>query len=412
MAKPRVADTEHSLSRVDEASLQGFWSVMVVLVGFTFFSPSMTAGGTLGIGLNLASFILAMLLGNAFLGAYTGVLAHIGQETGLTLDLLARYSFGVKGSFLPSALISFTQIGWFGVGVAMLAFPLATLFGWNATLLVILIGIGMTMTAYFGFKALAILGSVAVPLIFFLGLYSVNYGVNEVGGFANVFSETPVQPLSLAAALTIVIGSFISGGTSTPNFTRFSKTAKIAVIATIIAFFIGNSIMFLFGAVGGAVTGKPDIFDILIQQGLMLPAILTLGLNIWTTNNNALYTAGLGLSNITKIPSKPMVLVGGAIGTALATWLYYNFVSYLSFLGGLIPPVGVVIIMHYFMNKDKYQEDSLNQPDVNLNAIIAVAIGSATGVFLKWGIPPVNALVVAAVVFYALEKLLKKEANA
>lgn len=410
--KTRVADTEHSLSRVDASSFQGFWSVMVVLVGFTFFSPSMTAGGTLGIGVNLGSFLLAMLLGNAFLGAYTGVLAHIGQKTGLTLDLLARYSFGVKGSYLPSALISFTQIGWFGVGVAMFAFPLATLFGWNSTLLIILIGIGMTMTAYYGFKALAILGSVAVPLIFILGLYSVNYGINQVGGFSNVFSENPAQPLSLAAALTIVIGSFISGGTSTPNFTRFSKTAKIAVIATIIAFFIGNSIMFLFGAVGGAVTGKPDIFDILIIQGLMIPAILTLGLNIWTTNNNALYTAGLGLSNITKIPSKPMVLIGGAIGTALATWLYYNFVSYLSFLGGLIPPVGVVIIMHYFMNKEKYQEDSLAQADVHLNAILAVVAGSATGVLLKWGIPPVNALVVAAVVYYLLETFTKKGANA
>lgn len=412
MAKQRVADTEHSLSRVDASSLQGFWAVMVVLVGFTFFSPSMTAGGTLGIGLNLANFILAMALGNAFLGAYTGVLAHIGQSTGLTLDLLARYSFGVKGSYLPSALISFTQIGWFGVGVAMFAFPLATLFGWNSTLLIILIGIGMTLTAYYGFKALAILGSIAVPLIFILGLYSVNYGINQVGGFANVFSETPAQPLSLAAALTIVIGSFISGGTSTPNFTRFSKTAKIAVIATIVAFFIGNSIMFLFGAVGGAVTGKADIFDILIMQGLMLPAILTLGLNIWTTNNNALYTAGLGLSNITKIPSKPMVLIGGAIGTAMATWLYYNFVSYLSFLGGLIPPVGIVIILHYFMNKKKYEEDSLAQVPVNLNAILAVVAGSATGVLLKWGVPPVNALVVAAVVFFVLESMKKKGAQA
>ena len=406
--KTRVADTEHSLSRVDQGSLQGFWAVMVVLVGFTFFSPSMTAGGTLGIGLNLTTFLLAMTLGNAFLGAYTGTLAHIGQETGLTLDLLSRYSFGTKGSYLPSSLISFTQIGWFGVGVAMFAFPLATLFGWNSTLLIVLIGAGMTMTAYYGFKALAILGSVAVPLIFILGLYSVNYGVNQVGGFTNVFSENPASPLSLAAALTIVIGSFISGGTSTPNFTRFSKTAKIAVIATVIAFFIGNSIMFLFGAVGGAVTGKPDIFDILIQQGLMFPAILTLGLNIWTTNNNALYTAGLGLSNITKIPSKPMVLAGGAIGTLAAVWLYNNFVSYLSFLGGLIPPVGIVIIMHYFMNKEKYKEESTAQPDLNINAILAVVVGSAVGVLVKWGVPPVNALVVAAVVFYVLEKMKKR----
>lgn len=405
----KSVDTEHSLSAVDKGSRQGFFAVLVVMLGFTFFSPSMTAGGNLGIGLNMVSFFIAMTLGNAFLGIYTGVLGYIGQATGLTLDLLARYSFGSKGSYLPSALISFTQIGWFGVGVAMFALPVASIFNINPIILILITGIVMTATAYFGIKALAILGSIAVPLIAILGIYSVNYGVNQVNGFANVFSETPSAPITMAVALSIVIGTFISGGTATPNFTRFSKTPKIAVSATVIAFFIGNSIMFIFGAVGGAVTGNADIFDILITQGLMIPAILVLGLNIWTTNNNALYTAGLGLANILKIQMKPMVLVGGGIGTVAAIWLYNNFVTYLTILGGMIPPVGVVIIIHYFMNKDMYNNEEYKLPAVNVGAILAVVIGSLVGIFVKWGIPPVNSLVVSAVVYVVYELATKKE---
>ncbi|SDZ20717.1 cytosine permease [Tindallia californiensis] len=408
-AKSMKKDTEHSLSAVKEESKQGFWAVIVVMLGFTFFSPSMTAGGNLGIGLNMRDFFLAMLLGNAFLGLYTGVLAHVGQSTGLTLDLLARHSFGTKGSYLPSVLISFTQIGWFGVGVAMFALPVSILLGINTTLLIFMTGILMTATAYFGIKALAILGSIAVPLIALLGIYSMNVGINEVAGFGNVFAENPANPLTLTAALSIVIGSFISGGTATPNFTRFSKTPNIAVWATVIAFFIGNSIMFVFGAVGGAVTGNADIFDILIAQGLMIPAILVLGLNIWTTNNNALYTAGLGLANITKIQSKPMVLLGGTAGTLAAIWLYNNFVAYLSLLGGMIPPVGVVIILHYFMNKKHYQEESSEYEEVNPGAIVAVILGSMVGVFLKWGISPLNALVVSAVAYTAYEMIIRKK---
>jgi cytosine permease len=350
-----------------------------------------------------------MLLGNAFLGIYTGALAYIGQNTGLTLDLLARYSFGEKGSYLSSVLISFTQIGWFGVGVAMFALPVGALLGINTTLLIIVMGALMTATAYYGIKALAILGSIAVPLIAALGIYSVNYGINMVNGFENVFAEVPAAPLTMAAALSIVIGSFVSGGTATPNFTRFSKTSNIAVWATVIAFFVGNSIMFVFGAVGGAVTGAPDIFDILIKQGLMLPAIIVLGLNIWTTNNNALYTAGLGLANITKIQSKPMVIIGGAIGTIAALWLYNNFVSYLSLLGGMIPPVGAVIIIHYFMNKKNYEDSSYKPISVNVGAIAAVASGALVGVFLKWGIAPVNSLVVSAVVFIVAETVRKRK---
>ena len=126
-------------------------------------------------------------------------------------------------------------------------------------------------------------------------------------------------------------------------------------------------------------------------------------MNIWTTNNNALYTSGLGLANITKIPSKPLVLVGGAIGTIAALWLYNNFVSYLSLLGGMIPPVGVVIIIHFFMNKEAYLNKSIKTKPVNIGAIIAVVAGALAGIFLKVGIPPVNSLLVSAVVYFIYE---------
>ena len=63
--------------------------------------------------------------------------------------------------------------------------------------------------------------------------------------------------------------------------------------------------------------------------------LLTLGVII---SNNALYTTGLGLSNITKIDKRPMVLVSGILGTVLALWLYDNFVGWLSFLNATLPP--------------------------------------------------------------------------
>ena len=102
--KATAKDTEFSLTAVPpQLKRQGLWAAMVVLVGFTFFTPSMTAGGNLGIGMNAAGFAAAMLIGNIFLGIYCGILGYIGQKTGLTLDLLAHRSFGEVGSFLPSA---------------------------------------------------------------------------------------------------------------------------------------------------------------------------------------------------------------------------------------------------------------------------------------------------------------------
>lgn len=405
MEKKR-SDNEYSLSAVPKAmQLQGLFAVMVVLVGFTFFTPSMTAGGSLGIGMDGRGFLMAMLFGNAFLGIYCGILGYIGQKTGLTLDLLAHYSFGKAGSYLPSALISVTQIGWFGVGVAMFAIPVRGLTGIPVWILIVVTGAIMTLTAYFGIKALAMLGSIAVPLIAILGIYSVNWGIQEVGGLSNVFAQDPSAPLSLADGIAIVVGSFISGGTATANFTRFAKTPKVAVIATVVAFFVGNSVMMIFGAVGGAVTGVADIFDILILQGLAIPAVITLGLNIWTTNNNALYTAGLGVSNITKIPMKPMVLAGGFAGTLTAVWLYYNFVGFLNLLSGMIPPIGAVIIIHYLLHKEAYKKQLPAGHIVNPGAIAAVFVGAAAGMFLTVGIKPINSLVAAIIVFFIWDRI-------
>ncbi|MFR0789629.1 MAG: cytosine permease [Lachnospiraceae bacterium] len=62
---------------------------------------------------------------------YTGLLGYVGAKTGMSMDLLAQRAFGEKGSYLSSAMISFTQIGWFGVGIAMFAIPVARRIVWR-----------------------------------------------------------------------------------------------------------------------------------------------------------------------------------------------------------------------------------------------------------------------------------------
>ncbi|MDA4787683.1 cytosine permease, partial [Enterobacter hormaechei] len=79
--------------------------------------------------------------------------------------------------------------------------------------------------------------------------------------------------------------------------------------------------------------------------------IIVLGLNIWTTNDNALYASGLGFANVTGLSSRTLSVVNGIIGTLCALWLYNNFVGWLTFLSAAIPPVGGVIIADYLINR-------------------------------------------------------------
>ena len=391
-------DADYSLEAVPESARKGFWNMFFVMLGFTFFSASMSVGAKLGNGLDLSGFIWACVIGGVILSAYCGVLAFIGASTGLNMDLLCRRAFGTKGSYLSSFLLGFTQIGWFGVGVAMFSIPAAQLLGINEWILTIVAGLLMTATAATGMKALEIVSYISVPLIVILGVYSMITATAEGGGLVAIFGQS-AGGITLFTGIGYVIGSFISGGTATPNFIRFAKDRKIAVWTTVIAFFLGNTLMFCFGAVGGAFTGADDIFYVMIAQGLAIPALVVLGANIWTTNNNALYTGGLALSNITGKPMKYLTWAAGIIGTALAIWLYWNFCGWLNVLNCALPPIGIIVILDYFKNRKKH-EGTHNEVIVNWFNVIGVIAAALVANFLHWGIAAVNAMVVAAIFFF------------
>ena len=391
-------DTNFSQEAVPQNAKKSILSLTFIMLSLTFFSASMWAGGTLGTGLDFKRFFFALFIGNLLLGIYSATLGYIGAKTGLSTHLLARFSFGTKGSWVPSFLLSITQIGWFGVGLAMFAFPVSKATGINAYVLIAIFGGLMTLTvALEGIKALLYLAMIAVPAIAILGCYSVWVAIHDIGGINMLMDVEPVKPIDFSMALTIVVGSFISAGTLTADFVRFGRKAKSVFVITIVAFLFGNSLMFIFGAAGAASVGQADISDVMIAQGLLIPAIVVLGLNIWTTNDNALYASGLGMANITGLSSKTMSIINGLLGTLSAVWLYNNFVGWLTFLSTAIPPIGGVIIADYFLNKHKYiLLSNSRRKRINPAAIAAIFIGILCAKFLP-GVVPINSVLGSAI---------------
>ncbi len=409
MSNKKGFDVDYTTQAVDRAGRKSTLSMFMVMLGFTFFSASMWVGQQLAAGLNFWGFVWALVLGGLILAAYTGSLGFIGAESGLSLDMLAQRSFGKKGSWLPSAMISFTQIGWFGVGLAMFAIPVAKeLLGldvtpdhmpWQGYLMVAIAGVLMTCTAYFGIKSLTIISYVAVPAVAILGTAAMIMAVNRGElGLIEQFNQGS-KTLGIIAGAGLVVGSFVSGGTATPNFTRFAKSGKVGLWTTVVAFFIGNSLMFCFGAVSSIYVGGNDIFEVMLNLNLFYLAVLVLGLNIWTTNDNALYTGGLGLSNIFGLSKKAMVLISGIIGTVAAVWLYWNFCGWLNVLNCTLPPVGIILILDYFVRRKAYLEDSVEIKTVNWFAVAGVVLGAVVANLVHWGFPAINGMAVAALCY-------------
>ena len=203
-------DIDYADRVVPEEGKKGFVTMFMIMLGFTFFSASMWAGQQLAAGLDFWGFLKSLLFGGAILGLYTGLLGYVGAKTGMSMDLLAQKAFGEKGSYLSSAMISFTQIGWFGVGIAMFAIPVAgELFGDSkAAMWALVIGAGVCMTAsaYFGIDSLTVISYIAVPLVAVLGTVAMVMAIRQGNGtigdqFAvsgNGLRKNPVLSQSLA----------------------------------------------------------------------------------------------------------------------------------------------------------------------------------------------------------------------
>ncbi|WP_166345451.1 cytosine permease [Phytoactinopolyspora limicola] len=409
-------DPDYPIDPVPRHARQSLFSLSVVLLGFTFFTPTMLAGAQVGAAFEFWPLIGVLLLGSVVLGSYVAIIGGIGARTGLTTVMMCRYAFGAKGSKLSSLLLGGTQVGWYGVTVATLAHLVAQAAGWEGDgaqrLLMVAGGAAMGVTAYFGYRGMYGLSIVSVPLLLVLAGWVTYRSFDEVGGMSGMLDQRPTATMSIAVAVTIIVGTFASGGTQAPNWTRFARTPRQGLGAGLIAFFVGQFLMLFFGAIGAIAFGQPDFVLVLFDLGLVAWGLVFLVGNLWTTNDNTAYNFGVAGAEIANTRSKKPFVIGGVIvGTLLAvTGIYDNLVTYLVWLGIVIPPIGGVIIGDWWARWRGGIPDpsTFPFPSVRWGNVAAYALAALVAKASdqwSWGIPPVNGIVVAVVATVLLSRL-------
>jgi cytosine permease len=401
-AQATPKEQDYPLTPVPIDQRKSVWSIGLVLLGFTFFTATMWAGGSVGVAFDFSTMLLILAAGNLLLGTYAAVLGYIAAETGLNTALMSRFTFGEVGSKLSDIILGFTQIGWYAWGTATMAILLVKLTGLPESLttpLMVVFGFGFCITAFIGYRGLEWLSRIAVPAMIILVAVSVTIATSDAGGLTGLLAITPTDNMTVAAAITLVFGTFVSGGTQATNWTRFAKSGKTAVFATLLAFFLGNGLMTLIGAFGALVYQQADIVDIMVAQGLATLGILMLFLNLWTTQDNTVYNFAIAGCNLVRTRRRKLVTIAGAaIGTVLAVMGMYEWlIPFLILLGTFIPPIGGVIMASYFVGY-KRQYPALAEvtlPAFNLTGLAAYAIGSAAAYTSPW-VAPIVGVVVAA----------------
>lgn len=401
-------DSDYPLSEVPNGARKGLFSTAILLFGFTFFTATMFAGGKIGMAFDFTTLLWAAVIGNLLLGLYAAVLGLIACRSGLNSVLMGRFCFGEVGSKLSDMLLGFTQIGWYAWGTATVAIVLVKILGLPESLtipLMVLFGFGFCLTAFVGYKGLDLLSRVAVPAMLVLLVASLWIATRDIGGLAGLLAVEPKESMSLSVAITLVFGTFVSGATQATNWTRFAKSGRVAVLASLFGFFIGNGLMIVAGAYGAIVYQQPDVVEVLVLQGLSMAAVIMLFLNLWTTQDNTIYNfAAAGCNLLRTGKRKTVTLAGAAIGTLLAIGgMYEMLIPFLILLGSIIPPIGGVIMADFFYgHRARYPKlADVRLPAFNWVGLGAYLIGALSAYFSPW-VAPLVGIAVAALAYVVL----------
>ena len=406
---------DYPLAAVPREARRSFGSLLVVLTGFTFFTATMFAGGQLGGAFPLPELLLVLLAGNLLLGSYVAALGYAAQASGLNTALMGRFAFGELGSRWPDLLLGGTQICWYGWGTATIAVILLELLGVPADApghtivlngLMILFGIAFCLTAYVGYRGLELLSLWAVPAMTALLLASLVVTLGAAGGPGGLARLQPTEAMTLGTAITLIFGTFSSGGTQSTNWTRFARSGRHAILAALLAFGFGNGLMLLAGALGALVYRQPDIVQVLVLQGLATLGIAMLFLNIWTTQDNTIYNFSVaGCDLLRSSERRRITLIGALLGTLLGlARIDLYLVPFLLVLGTLIPPIGGVILADFrYRWRGCYPAlAEVRLPACNWAGLGAYALAVAVA-FTSPGVAPVNGILAAAVGYVLLD---------
>jgi cytosine permease len=417
-----VGVDDYALTRVPAGERYSWWTVAVQRFGQVSALSQFLLGSTLGFGMGFWDAFLAFTFGAVILELVSIGVGIIGSREGLQTSMLARWTgFGQGGSAVVGVAIGISLIGWFGIQSGVSAEGLVSLIGvlplWVWSLL---FGLAVTLIVLWGFASMKWVAFLTVPSFLVLVAWSIGSELldHDLGTLAG---SAPAGPsLSLLEGTTLVAGGFIVGAVITPDMTRFNRSAADVVKQTVVGFTVGEYLIGMSGVLLAHAIQSDNIITIVTSSvgwvGTLVIILGTLKINDWN-----LYSAGLGVVNFVgtvfgKHVNRAMAtLVLGVVGSLLAAGgILDSFIGFLTVLGVAFPPIAGIMVAEYFVVKQWRGELDRSRaagtvpetaPTWVPATLVIWLVAALIGYFGTWGLPSVNSLVAAFVLYVVAGKL-------
>lgn len=415
-------DDDKALAKVPETERQHWIVPATIFGGLEFSVPVIMIGAALAGSFGLSKILLILLIGLVVIQWIGNALqGYLGAKTGLPSAVIARTSFGsVQARFLIGLSLVILNIGWFAVNTAVAGNAISAVLGvdykeqWMIwALLTAVAGILFSLPAIIGYNSMKWTDYLAVPAGLLLIFAGVFYSLKGAG-WEKITSWNPEPSMTLLGGISLVLGANVAQWLIASDYTRYSKpTVKDQTLIPLGIIVIGF-VFFLTGAVMSVGVGNADIVAVMQDLGFPFWGFLILWLALWTSQIVASYSTGLAAANMFNIDSgkgRAILTIAGSIaGIILALGGILDFfMDFLILLGVIYPAIAGVMFADFFFIRNKQWVDKNGW---NWIATLSLLVGAIVGYLTQYeyplGIPAVQSLVIAGVVYLLAMKLKAK----
>lgn len=405
---------DEALAAVPLDQRQHWITPAVIFGGLEFTIPVLMVGATLSgaFGLGKIFWILIIsLFGIQWIG--NALQGYIGAKTGRSSSVIARSSFGkLQARFIVGLTIFVVSLGWWALQTAVAGNAISIMFGIDYesqfgiwALIVIIAGLLFALPSIIGYGSMKWTDYIAVPAGLLLVIVAIYLSLKNTG-WETISSWQPESSMTILAAISLVIGVNVSQWVIAADYTRYAKPTFRDNMLIPSGIVIVGFPLFIVGAIMSVGVGDADIVNVMVNLGFPVWGFLILWLATWTSQLVNNYSMGLALSSLLNVNSnrgRAMLTFAGtilAIIIALSGILDY-FEDFLYMTALVYPAIAGVMMADFFLlRKMKWVDND----GWNWMATIALVAGTFVGYLTQYvsefGLPAVQSLIAAAIVYY------------
>ncbi len=416
--------TDEPLGAVPLNQREHWLAPAVIFGGLEFCIPVLMVGsmliGSFGFKqlfpIMFVAFIVIQWAGNALNG-------YMGAKTGRASSVLARSSFGaVQSRFIIASVIFMVSLGWWAVQTAVAGNAICAMLGIDYTsnwgtwaIITTIIGLIFAIPSIIGYSSMKWTDYVAVPAGLILvvgGIYLTikNFGIDQILAF-----EPQQQTMTFLGAVSLIVSINVSQWVIAADYTRYAKPRiKDNILIAIGIIGIGFPLMYV-GAMMAIGQGTADIVAVMVALGFPVWGFVVLWLSTWTSQLVNNYSMGLSLSNLMNIKTSKgrsiITLVGTLIAIVIAlSGILDHFMDFLYLTALAYPAMAGIMFVDFFIRKQEWQDHSGWNWMATIAWISGIFIGYITTYVNPMGLPAVQNLIVAGLVYYISMKIKAKVA--